>query len=83
MHREIFAPGNPGYGGTAGPGELQDLNMEPVQNFLLGGSNPRTRYELTKVDVGAAEDIGWVVVPEPSTVAFLLLGALGLAGRRR
>lgn len=79
----IFAAGNPDYAGTVGPGERQDLNMEPIQNFLLGGSNPRTRYELTNVDVGAAEDIGWVVVPEPSTVAFLLLGALGLAGRRR
>jgi hypothetical protein len=79
----IFAPANPDYSNTVGPNTLQDLNMEPTLNFLSGGSNPRLRYELTNVDIGAAEDIGWVVIPEPSTVALLLLASLGLGKRRR
>lgn len=59
----IFAPGSPDYSNTVGAGVLQDLLMEPTANFF----NPPTRIELTNVDVASAKDMGWVVVPEPSS----------------
>lgn len=75
----IFEPGNPELAGTVGLGNLQDLLMEPIAHF--GGGT--TRFELTNVDVGALQDIGWTVTPEPSSVALLGLGSLAFILRRR
>ncbi len=58
-------------------GVLQDLIMEPIKN----GND---RFDLTNAEVGTIQDVGWQVVPEPSTSVLLLLaGAFGLGRRRR
>lgn len=77
----IFEPGNPNYVGTVGTGVLQDLEMEPVADF----TGTIRRLELTNVDVGEAQDIGWSVVPEPTACALGLIGfaAFGLMLWRR
>lgn len=80
----IFAQGNPNLTGTVGSGILQDLLMEPTSNF----TPTLQRFELTNVDVGALQDIGWAIVnvPEPSTlglVAAALFLSLDIGGRRR
>jgi hypothetical protein len=78
----IFADGNPNLAGTVGLTAPQDLLMEPIADTTA----TIKRFELTNVDVGALEDIGWSVVPEPSAIWLGLLGALGaivlVAGRR-
>ena len=79
----IFELGGPDYSGTVGQGNLQDLLMEPIQNFVTGGSNPISRIELTNIDVGGAQDLGWAIIPEPSTSLLVLLSAAGLLRRKR
>jgi hypothetical protein len=79
----IFDLGGPDYTGTVGPGVLQDLLMEPFQNFVTGGSNPIQRIELTNVDIGGAEDLGWAIIPEPGTSVLVLLSAAGFLRRKR
>ena len=74
----IFTAGGPNTVGTVGAG-MQDLLMEPTANF--GGA--QQRFELTNVDVAALEDIGWSVVPEPSSMILLGLGGLLISRRRR
>jgi hypothetical protein len=54
----IFKEGAPNYTGTVGPGNLQDLIMEPIANTSVSVR----RFELTNVDVAALEDVGWSVV---------------------
>ena len=54
----IFPLGEPNYIGTLGPGKLQDLLMEPVATF----SSVLSRFEITNVDVGGLQDIGWSVI---------------------
>jgi hypothetical protein len=54
----IFAGGTPNYVGTVGSGVLQDLLMEPSQNYTATVH----RFEITNVEVGALKDIGWTVV---------------------
>ena len=77
---QIFEHGDPNYSGTVGEGNLQDLLVEPIANF----TGSVDRFELTNVDVGAAQDIGWVVVvPEPSSISLLGLGSLALILRRK
>lgn len=56
----IFAGGNPNLAGTVGLGVLQDTLLEPVAN--TNPANNLSRFELTNVDVGALEDIGWTAV---------------------
>lgn len=75
----IFAAGNPDYDGTVGEGNLQDLIMDPTANF----SASVDRLELTNVDVGSAQDIGWQVIPEPSSTALLGFGSFFLLLKRR
>ena len=75
----IFEAGGPLLGGTVGLGNLQDLLLEPTANF----TGSVRRIELTNVDAGAAEDIGWKLTPEPSSTALLGLGSLALILRRR
>jgi len=41
------------------------------------------RIELTNADVGSAEDIGWIVVPEPSSLTLVIFGLIPLLRRRR
>ena len=55
----IFPAGDPVYLGTVGEGNLQDLLMEPIANFFTG---VRDRFEVTNIDVGALQDIGWSVI---------------------
>jgi len=76
---KIFEPGNPNYTGTVGQGNLQDLAMDPVSNF----TPTIKRLELTNADIGSAEDIGWIVVPEPSSLTLILFGLIPLFQRRR
>ena len=71
----IFAAGGPNTVGTVPSGTLQDLLMEPTADF--GGL--QQRFELTNTDVGALRDLGWSVIPEPSSA---ILVAAGLAGMR-
>ena len=59
----IFPAGNPLYLGTVGEGNLQDLLMEPIANFFTG---VRDRFEVTNIDVGALQDIGWSVISSTS-----------------
>ncbi|HMP15886.1 MAG TPA: hypothetical protein PKD72_02590, partial [Gemmatales bacterium] len=68
----IFSAGNPNLAGTVGLGVLQDLLMEPTANF----TGSLRRFEVTNVEVGALQDLGWSVlsIPEPTTLA--LLGCL-------
>lgn len=76
----IFSEGDPNYVGTVGEGNPQDLLMEPVLNFI----NPSLRrFEVTNTDVGALQDLGWAVIPEPSGAWILSLFALMLGARRR
>ena len=55
----IFPAGNPNYVGTVGAGNLQDLIMEPIANFIFPSLR---RFELTNVDVASLKDIGWSVI---------------------
>ena len=57
---------------------LQDLVLEPTANF----SASERRFDLTNVEVAALKDIGWEVIPEPSSTCLTLLG-FGLLARRR
>lgn len=75
----IFESAGPNYNGTVGPGVLQDLLMEPTANF----TGSIDRFELTNTDVATLEDLGWTVVPEPSSFALLFLGGALVARRRR
>jgi hypothetical protein len=75
---EIFALGDPNYNGTVGVGALQDLLLDP------SASSSVARQELTNVDVGMLQDLGWEVIPEPSTYAMLALaGIVGVIAARR
>ena len=47
---------------------------DPVADF--GGN--QQRFELTNVDVAVLEDLGWDVIPEPSSMLLALVGALAL-----
>ncbi|MCB1099013.1 MAG: PEP-CTERM sorting domain-containing protein, partial [Verrucomicrobiae bacterium] len=75
----IFSEANPNLIGTVGTGVLQDMLMEPSADFTA----TVRRLELTNVDVAALQDLGWSVVPEPSTSFLLGAGALCLGLRRR
>ncbi|MGE9268547.1 MAG: matrixin family metalloprotease [Verrucomicrobiales bacterium] len=75
----IFAFGNPSYDGTVGEGNLQDLIMDPIANTSVSID----RLELTNADIGLARDIGWQVIPEPSTLLLAGLGLLGFSRRRK
>jgi hypothetical protein len=57
---EIFQAGNPVLLGTVGLGVLQDLLMEPEATYRNG----ITRFEVTRTDVGALQDIGWATISE-------------------
>ena len=61
------------------PDALQDLLLEPNASFGLS----KRRFEITNAEVGALKDIGWQVIPEPSSMLLLLLGVPCLLGRRR
>ena len=58
---------------------LQDLLLEPVTNF----SSTHRRFELTNVDVGALQDIGWEIIPEPSSTSLLVVSLSLVILRRR
>jgi hypothetical protein len=58
---------------------LQDLLLEPVANF----SETNSRFEATNVDVAVLQDIGWEIIPEPSSGSFLLFGLSVVILRRR
>ena len=60
------------YGTTS----LQEAAMDP--NLTQG-----TRKEFTNVDIGAFQDIGWLIIPEPTSAALLILGSLFALRRRR
>jgi len=75
----IFDLGDPEYDGTVGEGNLQDLILEPTLDF----TNTINRFELTNVDIGALQDVGWTVIPEPSSTTLLGLGSLTLIIRRK
>ena len=60
---KIFEGGNPNTVGTVGLGNLQDLLMEPIANFVYPSLR---RLELTNVDVAALEDVGWSVISAPT-----------------
>lgn len=68
----IFPMGNPNLAGTVGSGVLQDLLMEPTANF----TGSLRRFELTNVDVGALQDLGWSVLAVPELSSFLYLGGI-------
>ena len=82
---KIFPTGNPNYTGTVGAGNLQDLLLEPTANFIFPTLR---RFELTKVDVAALEDIGWsvIAIPVPSALVLFLSASIGVGafgtGRR-
>ncbi|MDA0812080.1 MAG: PEP-CTERM sorting domain-containing protein, partial [Verrucomicrobia bacterium] len=75
----IFSAGTPNLAGTVGSGVLQDTLMDPSADFTAS----IRRLELTNVDVAALQDLGWSVVPEPSTGLMLGAGALCLGLQRR
>ncbi|MEM1211068.1 MAG: matrixin family metalloprotease [Planctomycetota bacterium] len=82
----IFELGDPNLVGTVGLGTLQDLLMEPIQNTFFNLSDPTqsiTRTELTNVDVASLQDVGWTVIPEPSSGLLVMTGIALLARRRR
>ena len=54
--------------------------MEPTANFVVGSLD---RFELTNTDVGALQDLGWSVVPEPSAALLTILGLGATLVRRR
>lgn len=68
----IFALGNPNLAGTVGSGVLQDLLMEPTANF----TGSLRRFEVTNVDVGALQDLGWSILAVPELSSFLYLGGI-------
>lgn len=55
---------------------LQEVSLDP--DLTVG-----TRKLLTNVDVGALEDIGWQIIPEPSSTSLLSLAGLSLILRRK
>lgn len=55
---------------------LQEVALDP--NNIDG-----ERKLLTNVDVGALQDIGWQVIPEPSSSSLLALGGITLIMRRK
>lgn len=73
-----FENGSTPAAGTSGK-VLVDLLLEPVADFTA--SQPR--IELTNAEVGALQDMGWEVIPEPSSAGLVLLASCGLALRRR
>ena len=66
--------------GTVSDITKQDLLMEPTANFVVGSLD---RFELTNTDVGALQDLGWSVVPEPSAALLTILGLGATLVRRR
>ena len=71
---KIFTSAGPNLIGSVGEGNLQDLLMEPIAHF----TPTITRFELTNVDVAALRDVGWAVVPEPSSLALVFGACSGL-----
>lgn len=61
----IFPLGNPNLIGTVGAGVLQDLLMEPTANFISPGLR---RFDITNVDLAAAQDVGWSVISNTTAV---------------
>lgn len=59
---------------------LQDFILDPTLTF----TQTVRRFDITHAEVGALADIGWQVIPEPSSVTLLLLsGGWGLLYLRR
>ncbi|HBO42922.1 MAG TPA: hypothetical protein DD670_03105 [Planctomycetaceae bacterium] len=58
----IFGLADPNLVGTVGIDALQDLLMEPIADFVFPTVR---RIELTNVDVGGLEDVGWEIVSVP------------------
>jgi len=75
----IFGFGNPNTVGTVPGGTKQDLVMEPIADF--GGA--QNRFELTNVDVAALQDLGWSVIPEPTSGLLFAFGVLPVFLLRR
>lgn len=75
----IFTLGNPNLVGTVGLATLQDLLMEPTANF----TGAQQRFELTNAEAAALRDIGWSVIPEPSSAVLLIAGIAALSTRRK
>lgn len=68
----IFAPGGPNLSGTVGTGVLQDLLMDPVANF----NSTLRRFEVTNVEIGAIQDLGWSVLSVPELSSILYMGGI-------
>jgi hypothetical protein len=61
---------------VVGTGETQDTIMDP--SITIG-----SRKEVTTLDLAGFSDMGWTVVPEPSSVIFLGTGVLWCLRRRQ
>lgn len=82
----IFDADSANLAGTVGADQLQDLLLEPIANNFFDFGNPAnsvSRFELTNVDVGALQDIGFTIIPEPSTALLAGLGLFLMRNRSR
>lgn len=75
----VFTLGSPNLIGTVSAGTRQDLLMEPIADFTASVM----RFEVTNVDAAALRDIGWSLIPEPSSAVFVILTGAWAAGKRR
>lgn len=68
--------------GQTATGITNILGQDLRDELMTGWASPGTDF-VSDMTIGSLFDIGYVVIPEPTAVALLTVGGVGLIGRRR